>query len=69
MTNIFEDNDELGKLIVANNEAPLPWGQQQKMVDLFMEFIEERELEHKAEIDKKNKIIQNYEEIKKLKGH
>lgn len=60
-------DDPLGKLIIASNNAPLPWGQQQKMVDLFTKFIEDQALAFKTEIERLEKIIAKYEEIKKLK--
>lgn len=50
-------DDALGKLIVSSNEMPLPWGQQQKMVDLFMDFIEKKEQEHIKQVEKLNDQI------------
>lgn len=65
-TPLVNEEDPLGKLILASNDAPLPWGQQQKMVDLFMEYIEEQGLIYRSKIEKLESVIKQYKEVTKM---
>ena len=65
--------DELTKLILANNEAPLAWRKQQRMVELFFIVIQKYELEHKHHTEELAQLIkfqqkQNDILTKKLQG-
>lgn len=62
----IKDEDPLGKLIVASNNAPLPWGQQQKMVELFMKYIEEQGLIYRDRIEKLEHVIETYKKATKM---
>jgi len=55
-----EDKDEkLSQLIIAIIDAPLPWGEQQKLVDLFMELMERIGREHKEHVERLECITKN----------
>lgn len=69
---LIKDEDPLGKLIISSNNAPLPWGQQQKMVELFMQYIEEQNLKHNGNTEGLLQLIKFQQEqnnllVKKLK--
>ena len=49
--------DELSKLIISSNHAPLPWGSQQRLVDLFTELLEKQALEHKLHEEQTLKLV------------
>lgn len=54
------NNDTLSKLVIASNNALLPWGQQQKMVNLFVKLIEKINNENKLRVERLEAIIREH---------
>lgn len=61
-----ETKDELGDLIRASNHAPLPWGQQQKLINLFINLLERTEVHHNIQIEKLQHLMKNMQENVKI---
>jgi hypothetical protein len=67
-TTVINRTDELGHLIIASNNAPLPWGSQKRMVDLFVELIEKTNMVCKEKVEKLEKVIRNLQENAAILG-
>jgi hypothetical protein len=67
-TTVVNRTDELGHLIIASNNAPLPWGSQKKIVDLFIDFIEKTNMAYKEKVEKLEKVIRNLQENAAILG-
>jgi len=65
---MIDKTDELGRLIIASNNAPLPWGSQKRMIDLFMELIEKNGVTYKEKVEKLEKVIKNLQENAMILG-